>query len=172
MPVKLFCAILFKQGVEAQPVVDELTKQWGDVECSLGPRHFTHSDYYVDEMGSGQRKMYLVLAWPLDPGELPAIKNRTNELEQKWSVGGLRTVNIDPGYLSRDKLMLATTKDFYHRLYLGSGIYGETTLHFRKGRFRYFSWTYPDYREPDVQALLIKARASLVHELRLKDDGD
>jgi hypothetical protein len=75
-------------------------------------------------------------------------------------------VNIDPGYIARDKLVLATTKDFFHRLYLGKGIYGEVTLHFQKGAVRHFSWTYPDYRDKGVQDFLIKVRAELAGKIR------
>jgi hypothetical protein len=75
-------------------------------------------------------------------------------------------VNVDPGYIARDKLVLASTKDFYHRLYLADGIYGEVTLHFRKGVFRFFSWTYPDYKEPSFLEFLTKARAKYMHEIR------
>jgi len=88
---------------------------------------------------------------------------------------GKRTINLDPGYLAQDKLVLATTKDFYQRLYLGQGIYGEVTLHFQKGRFRYFSWTYPDYSDPPFLDILDKSensagkRASEVRVLLIGD---
>ena len=123
-------------------------------------------------MGPDQRKLYLTFENPIEPRTLPDVKNFTNAIERRLATNGNRCVNIDPGYLTRDKLVLATTKDFFHRLYLRDGIYGEVTLHFRKGRYRYFSWTYPDYREPGFQVFLMKARSKLVHELRLSDPGD
>ena len=97
---------------------------------------------------------------------MPDIKLWTNALEQESAADGKRKTNIDPGYLARDKLVLATTKDFYHRLYLSKGIYGEVTLHFRQGSFRHFSWTYPDYKEEKLHEFLIKARASLAGKIR------
>ena len=74
------------------------------------------------------------------------IKLSTNRLEQSLSVNGKRTVNIDPGYLTPARVVLASTKDFGHRLYLGRGIYGEVTLMYQKKEFRPLPWTYPDYR--------------------------
>jgi hypothetical protein len=112
-------------------------------------------------MGARLKKLYVCFTDLIRREELPSIKLWTNALEEDHACAGRRTVNIDPGYVSRDKLVLATTKDFFHRLYLGRGIYGEVTLHFQKGAFRHFSWTYPDYREKDVQEFLIKARASI-----------
>jgi len=53
---------------------------------------------------------------------------------------------LDPGYLEEAKLVLATTKNYQHRLYLGRGIYGEVTLRYTKKSFRSWEWTYPDYK--------------------------
>ena len=81
----------------------------------------------------------------VDPALLPAIKHRTNELEWSDSIQGHRGVNIDPGYVSLSKLVLATTKDHAHRIYLKDGIYAEVTLRYQGGTFRPWPWTYPDY---------------------------
>jgi hypothetical protein len=102
----------------------------------------------------------------MDRERLPDVKIFTNEFERERCINGQRMVNVDPGYIARDKLVLASTKDFYHRLYLADGIYGEVTLHFRKGVFRFFSWTYPDYKEPSFLEFLTKARAKYMHEIR------
>jgi hypothetical protein len=94
------------------------------------------------------------------------MKILSNEIEQRYASGENRVVNIDPGYVARDKLVLASTKDFYHRLYLSDGIYGEVTLHYRKGMYRFFSWTYPDYKDADFLSVLERSRARLVNEIR------
>jgi hypothetical protein len=83
-----------------------------------------------------------------------------------FALEGNRRVNIDPGYVARDKLVLASTKDFFHRIYIGDGIFAEVTLHYRKGRYRFFSWTYPDFRDPEFQRFLEKVRAPLVRDAR------
>ena len=123
-------------------------------------------------MGNGLLKMYMSFAGLIDREVLPDIKVFTNILEREHLAHGRRTINLDPGYIAQDKLVLATTKDFYQRLYLAHGIYGEVTLHFRKGRFRYFSWTYPDYNDPPFLKFLTKARAKLVKELRKESAVD
>jgi hypothetical protein len=160
-PVKLFAALLYAPSCGSGPVLDTLSREFGAVEDSFGPVPFTFSDYYREEMGDGLLKEYLLFGPLFDRERLPAVKLRTNEIERLHAKGGNRTVNIDPGYLALDKLVLATTKDFFHRLCCGKGIYAEVTLHFSRGRFRYFSWTYPDYREPEFQRFLERGRASL-----------
>ncbi len=96
------------------------------------------------------------------PDALPRIKRQTNQLERTfaWWDGqrGRRRVNLDPGYVDLAKLVLATTKDRQHRLYLGQGIYGEVTLRFTGGRFVPWEWTYPDYRTPEYLAFFDAVR--------------
>ena len=158
--VKLFAAVMYRPDFDLRAALAPLTASYGEIESSYGPVAFSWSDYYNEEMGGGLLKYYALFREPLDRARLPEIKNRTNAIELEFSADGKRAVNIDPGYLSKDKLVLASTKDFYHRLYLGDGIFGEVTLHYRKGGFRYFSWTYPDYQEPEFSKFLENGRAS------------
>jgi hypothetical protein len=169
LKTKLFLAIMFQPHVAIQEVLDALQKKFGPVECSYGPIAFSFTEYYREEMGERLLKMYLSFSTPIEREALAGIKVFTNGLERDRMVNGRRTINLDPGYLAQDKLVLATTKDFYQRLYLGQGIYGEVTLHFRKGRFRHFSWTYPDYNDPPFLKFLTKVRAILVKELRSEE---
>ena len=90
---------------------------------------------------------------------LAGIKHQTNAIEQTFAGhGGQRRVNLDPGYIDLAKLVLATTKDQQHRLYLGQGIYAEVTLRFTGGRFVPWEWTYPDYRTPEYLAFFDAVR--------------
>jgi hypothetical protein len=166
LPVKPFLAALFQPGVDLEKVLDPLKAEFGQIDRSYGPVPFGFSDYYADEMGNGLLKSYYIFATLIDREALPAKKNFTNSIEAQNRILEKRSINLDPGYLARDKLVLATTKDFYHRLYLSDGIYGEVTLHFRKGEFRHFSWTYPDYKDPAFLEFLTKARAGYMHEIR------
>jgi len=156
--VKLFAAVMYRPDFDLRLALAPLVSAYGAIESSYGPVEFSWSDYYEEEMGAGLLKYYALFKEPLDRARLPEIKNRANAIELEFSVDGRRAANIDPGYLSKDKLVLASTKDFYHRLYLGDGIFGEVTLHYRKGGFRHFSWTYPDYQEPGLSKFLEAAR--------------
>jgi len=165
-PARLFAAVMSSAGCDTGPVIAALEQRHGPVSFRCGPLPFDFTEYYGPEMGPGLTKLYLVFEQGFDRTRLPAVKLATNAMEQERAVDGKRRVNIDPGYLARDKLVLATTKDFSHRLYLGQGIFGEVTLHYSKGSFRDFPWTYADYRVSQVQEMLAKARVELVGRLR------
>jgi len=165
-PVQLFVAALYRKNESFTGILDQICTRFGDVEHEYGPVAFHHSQYYAAEMGDDLVKIYLIFKQYIDRALLPEIKNFTNTIEQTHASDGKRRFNLDPGYIARDKLVLATTKDFYHRLYLSDGIFGEVTLHYRNGKFRHFSWTYPDYKEDAVQKLLEKGRAKLVTYIR------
>lgn len=169
--VKVFFAIMFEPSFPVDSLINKFDALYGERECNYGPIPFSWSEYYASEMGKDLMKVYISYKKLIDRAELPAIKNYTNGIESEYAVDNKRRVNIDPGYLSRDKVVLATTKDFYHRLYIADGIYAEVTLHYKRGRYRFFSWTYPDYRQPEIYKFFEKARATLVNEVRSQDDA-
>jgi hypothetical protein len=116
-------------------------------------------------MGAGLKKQFLVFDGFFDPQQLPKRKLESNRLEEELARSGefgeLRPVNIDPGYLTLTKLVLASTKDRAHRLYMADGIYAEECLYFLDGSWQSRPWTYPDYRRPDFQAFFVDARELL-----------
>jgi hypothetical protein len=126
---------------------------------------FVETDYYDAEMGAGLKKQFWVFGNTIDPGRLAAIKRQTNFWEAEYA--GLKThteprpLNLDPGYLTLAKLVLASTKDHAHRIYLAEGIYAEVTLSFRRGAWQPFDWTYPDYRRADFQQFFSRCRELL-----------
>lgn len=165
-PVKLIAGIMYAPSFAVEQVLERLASRFGTPGETYGPIEFSFTGYYAPEMGANLKKLYVCWGAPLERDALPGIKNWTNSIEQEFAADGRRSVNIDPGYLARDKLVLASTKDFFHRMYLGQGMYGEVTLHFRQGAFRHFSWTYPDFKEEKLQEFLVRARAALVGDLR------
>ncbi len=166
-PVKLILAIMYTDEIAQKKARDECVKEFGTIDSMSGVLNVAaYTDYYDEEMGSDIRKVFLTFKTLIDRCRLPAIKRFTNDMEQRLAEKGRRCINLDPGYLSNDKLVLATTKDFYHRIYLQDGIYAEITLHYQRGRYRHFSWTYPDYKSLEVLKFIESARAGLVGELR------
>lgn len=130
----------------------ELVAWLGPLASASEPQPFVHSDYYAREMGVGLWRQFLVFAALRDPAELADWKLASNRLEARLGLNarGGRNVNVDPGYLAPGKLVLASTKDHEHRLYLRDGIYAEMTLRVRAGRFCPWEWTYPDYAQASV----------------------
>ncbi len=145
-PVKLICGIIAVNEEMAERATAALVRMYGEPDLELGPIPFDSTDYYGKEMGQDLVRKFIAFDELIDPGRLAAIKLATNDLEKEIAVCGGRPVNLDPGYVSESKLVLASAKNFAHRLYLGDGIYGEVTLHFRKGGAIHYEWTFPDYR--------------------------
>jgi hypothetical protein len=136
----------------------ELADAFGPVRARSASYSFDQTAYYETEMGPGLVKWVAAFTRPVAQESLPEIKLRANALEEAWRDARGRRVNVDPGLLTPASLVLATTKGFAHRIYLGRGIYGEVTLIFRRGRYESLPWTYPDYRTPQVLDFLAQLR--------------
>lgn len=140
----------------------ELERHFGPVALESPRFAFTETDYYAPTMGEGLEKQFYGFQRLIRPEEIVGIKLQTNALEEAYSRQGghdvPRPLNLDPGYLSMAKWVLASTKDHAHRIYLGSGIYVELTLRYTAGEFAPWPWTYPDYRRDDYRAFLLHAR--------------
>jgi len=153
-PAKLFVGLLFSDQEKCREAIEKLCHRFGSLDLATRPRLFTESNYYEKEMGSPIYRMFLSFQNLVDPQELPEIKLFTNELELSLARDGHRVVNIDPGLLSEERLVLATGKNYTHRIYLRDGIYADLTLIYRRGAYQPLEWTYPDYRDPFLLHLL------------------
>jgi len=164
--VKLIASLLTGEMGLLPEVRAALVQAFGptDLESEILP--FDHTDYYAAEFGPALQRQFVTFERLISPEELPAVKRQANELEQSFAQEGRRRVNIDPGYVSLSKLVLATTKDHAHRLYLGQGIYGEVTLAYQQGRFRPWPWTYADYASDRYCALFMEIRKRYKVQIR------
>ncbi len=148
----------------------QIASHWGAIGLASERFAFTETAYYEQEMGSGLKKQFLALADLIDPAGLADRKLQTNAWEAAYVTVGRhaepRPLNLDPGYLTLAKLVLASTKDHAHRVYLHSGVYAEVTLHFRAAAWQSWPWTYPDYRRADYHAFFLEARELLRRRLK------
>jgi hypothetical protein len=166
LPVKLIASMFTGSGELLEEAKVRLNQEFGliDYESELLP--FDHTTYYAAEFGEDLKRRFVAFAELVHPDKLAEIKLLTNALEMGWAVEGKRRINIDPGYVSHSKLVLATTKDHAHRIYLAQGIYAEVTMYFRDGTFQPWPWTYPDYASPPLIAIFNQIREVYVKQLR------
>jgi len=149
--VQFFCALLVAPSVPLTDVEAVLVQHYGAVCLRSTPFPFTQTTYYTREMGAPLTRLYLAFEPLIDMAALVALKRASNTLETTWcNAAGQRRVNIDPGYLDLAKVVLASTKDHSHRLYIGDGIFAEVTLRYRQHAFHPWEWTYPDYHLPET----------------------
>jgi hypothetical protein len=166
-PAKLVIRFLFSDSGTQRQALDALVLDFGPMDFLSMSGAFPYTTYYDSEMGRGIRRQTAGFLNPVAYGSLPDIKLRTNEIESALSRDGKRRVNIDPGLLSQERFVLATGKDFTHRVYLRDGIYADLTLIYQNGAYRPLPWTYPDYREPEFLHYLEVLRK----KLKFQKDG-
>lgn len=123
---------------------------------------FTH--YYEKEMGKNLVKRFLIFDYNITKKDLIKIKKQTTEIEKEFSVNGNRTINLDPGYLNENELVLASfKKGTNYKEELGEGVYAHKVLEFENGKAKIFWHTFPDYRVKENQEFFIKSLNYLNH---------
>jgi len=150
-PVKLIIGFIFKDQQALDKAKLLLLKRFGKVDFESPVIPFTLTNYYQEEFGTGLSRAFVSFSKLIQPQQIAEIKIFTNKIEEKLSSGGKRAVNIDPGYLDLAKLVLASTKDYAHRVYLEKGIYAEITLLYQGKSFQEWQWTYPDFRTTEYK---------------------
>jgi hypothetical protein len=161
---KLIIGLLYRSSDIQHQVLDILLDRYGPLDMITEPIPFDYTTYYDREMGSGILRQVASFEDLVAQGTLPDIKLVTNRIEQELSNEGKRAINLDPGLLTEERLVLASGKNFTHRIYLREGIYGDLTLIYQKGNFRPLPWTYADYQEPSLLHFLKALRRKLIYQ--------
>ena len=165
-PAKLVIGFFLHEKTLGTPVVEKLMEKFGDVDIVSSWMPFDQTTYYEPEMGAPLYRRMMAFEILIHQRELAQVKLFTNEIEKQYADKGKRVVNIDPGYLLLEKFVLATGKNFAHRIYIGNRIYADLTLVFRKSRFETLPWSFPDYAGDRVQAFLMRVREKYAMDLK------
>jgi len=165
LPVLLVVAVFSRHQAALQWARQRYESAWGPVALASPAYEFSETQFYRATMGEGILKSFLAFENLIDPGRLADIKRQSNDWEEEFRVSHhfpeTRPLNLDPGYLTEAKLVLATTKDRDHRVYLNHGIFAEVTLYFQVGQWQVRPWTYPDYCRADYHQFFTGCRAYL-----------
>ena len=170
--VKMIAALLWNETVVISNVYDRLEKEWGSIDARSTVYDFTHTGYYKDEFGQQLKKQFVSFEKLADIDAMPEIKIRGNELEDEFAAGGNRNVNIDPGYIANAKLVMPTTKNLPHRVYIGKNIYADLQLIYKKPTFQTILWTFADYKEPFNLEFFNKVRDRYMEQLSKEKKED
>ncbi|MDR3070990.1 MAG: DUF4416 family protein [Endomicrobium sp.] len=169
--VKLFCGIILSEEKIKQGFLGTLEKKFGKVDLISDTAIFNFSDYYNSEMGHDLKRFWISFEKLISADELAEIKVFTNHIENVFALNNKRVINIDPGYVTPANVVLATTKNYAHRIYLASGIYAEVTIVYKKNGFLKLPWSYPDYLSKPATAFFLSTRSELLKQLK-KDNND
>jgi len=169
-PAKLIIGILAADENCLRAAIEALTSEFGKADLVSDVWPFTQTNYYKNEIGENILRQFVSIERLIDPGKLAKVKHQTNKLEQKLArklkLDLPKPVNLDPGTIEPSKLILATTKNYAHRIYIGEKMYAEVTLVFDKGSWCPLPYTYPDYKQQCYQDFFEKVRKRLLEQLR------
>jgi hypothetical protein len=166
LPAKLVTSLFMRDRALFRKAVDRLADKVGSVDMVSPWLPFDETDYYSAEMGFPLFRRLVTFHGLIEQETLAGIKVFTNDIEAFFTEKGSRMVNIDPGYLLAERFVLATGKNFTHRIYLKNGIYADLTLIFQKGHFRALEWTYPDYAGTPIVNFLRTVREKYLFQLK------
>lgn len=159
-------ALLFVGTLYSKPHIFDKSKNvleshFGKILLISHPLSWDYSDYYKNELGWPIYRRFIFFENIIDPAIIVDTKLKTNEIELNFSYNDRRLINLDPGYLTLSKIVLATTKNYAHRIYMGKGIYGEVTLIYRGGIYNPLLYTYRDYQDKTYIDIFMNARVIL-----------
>jgi len=166
-PAKLFMSLIASEEEIFRGGMEDFRSIFGETETISERFPFDLTDYYTPEMGEPLFRHFMTFGRLIPIPSLPDVKLATNRLEEKYGrPDGSRRINIDPGYICLEHVILATTKGYTHRPYLRDGIYADLTLIYRNKSFQPLEWTYPDYRREAVITLFNQFRGKYLEDLR------
>lgn len=165
-PVKLFCGVIYSQSSDYERMKWLLQDHFSPIDLEYPGIIFDSTDYYNLEMGSPLFRSFLSFEKLILPDNLPGIKLLTNKIENDTSVDEKRVINLDPGYLSAANVVIATTKNYYHRVPLAQGIYAHLEYVIVNKKITHLDWTYPDFKKAEYMDFFLKLR--LIYKKNLK----
>ena len=166
-PAKLVVGCIMNDKAFIEKLFPMLEQEFGTVDIISRWLDFAYTDYYYKEMGSPLFRKVFVFKNLIAQDDLALIKEKTNKLEIRFTTSGRRAVNIDPGYLVSSRFILATGKEYSHRIYIGRKIYADLTLIYsKKEGFKTLAWTYPDYASQSMISFLSKVRDRYLRDLK------
>jgi hypothetical protein len=166
-PAKLFMSLITSETSILYQGMEDLRLAFGEIDFVSERLPFNFTDYYAEEIGKELFRHFVTFASLIAIPLLPQIKQRTNRLEEKYATPDRnRRINMDPGYVCLEHVVLATTKGYAHRPYLREGIYADLTFIYRNKSFQPLEWTYPDYRQEEVILLFNQFRKKYVEDLK------
>ena len=162
---KLFIGFIYSDEEILDKTISLLSKSYGEIILKSENFPFQHTCYY-ESMGQNLKKVLLAFDELIERDHISLIKIHSNEIENLFLDNGKRRINIDPGYLTLSNVYLASCKEYYHRIYIGNGIYLENEYYWSKKDYVFFEWTYPDYKSEGYVAFFKELRNIYARKLR------
>ena len=169
---KLIIGFIYNSDEVYKQALKIMVEKFGPYDFETEEFSFTEefSSYYDEELGGAAKRKILSFERLVNPEDQADIKTFTNSVEADFSIDGNRKVNLDPGFLSHGRLLLATTKKTGFRIPLKDGIYTELTLFYARGEWQKLPWTYRDYQSKRVQSFLTDVRRRYLEQRKATEN--
>jgi hypothetical protein len=168
-PVQLVMGVIFREEASLEEAVSRLECELGEIDARSEAFDFDVTDYYEDEMGPGLKRVFLIFKSLIDPGDIVDIKLTATRLEEETGREGKRTVNLDPGYMDFNKLILVSAKFLAQKIYLAKGVYADPTIYYDKG-WKEYEWAFPDFRSGRYNDFFSEVRKLYKAKIRSMED--
>lgn len=158
----LFSSFLFRNDLFAEKDLRHFWEEKFGPSFAFHPKNNPLNQYYSNEMGNALSRVFFLTSSFYSREKLLTTKLESLGWESSWSENGQRRINIDIGFLSAENFILATTKNYSHRIFLGQDIYADLTYYFHSGELQTLPWTYPDYLDSEKIEFITWGRSYLL----------
>ncbi len=169
-PVKLLCGVLYSRKAALPDTITALEESFREIDYTSAEFDFAASEYYKQELGWPIFRKFFSFKELINPGTLADVKIKTNGIEQTSSIDGKRRVNLDPGYMDFNKVVLASAKFNWQKIYLDKGIYADPTLRYEKGEFIPFESAFPDFKSSAYGSVFLRIREVFKNQVKPSRD--
>jgi len=166
LPAYFFASIIYQKEEKLKEAIDILSQKEWKISKKTEEMDFHHTDYYYEEMGKPLKRVFVFFEPPAEREKIVELKHLSYSIEKQLSHDGRRSVNIDPGYLTLENIVLSTFKNYSHRIYLGKGVFAEITLIYRNGSYESLPWSYPDYGSHEIIKIFNREREEYKGRMR------
>lgn len=170
-PARLVVSYIYSSVDALADSLTRLERHFGPVQYETVDIPCTPTQDYVEEMGNYLQRRFFSFERLVRRDALPTIKKMCARVESQFADHVedhiFRTVNIDPGLMTPDNLVMAHHREFNHRIYLSDGVFAETALIYARDYFTRLPWTNPDFCHDEAIDFFLRVRNSfdLVEEI-------
>ncbi len=166
-PAYFFASIIYQKEEPLKEAIELLSRNGWKISKKSEEMDFNYTDFYCEEMGKPLKRIFVFFEEFNEREKIIGLKHLSYSIERQLSDNEKRKVNIDPGYLTLENIVLSTFKNYSHRIYLGNGVFAEITLIYRKGSYEPLPWTYPDYRSEKIIKIFNLKREEYKRRIRI-----
>lgn len=153
-PGRLICSVAYAQIDALADCLKKLEHQFGEVQFETLDIPFSSEPRHREEMGHDLTRRFFSFDKMVPRDRLSDLKRICRKIEAGFADQVddflFRTVNIDPGIMTPDNVIMASSQGHHYRVYLTAGVFAQIELIWSRGRFVRLPWTNPDFTHAEA----------------------